>query len=175
MNYKLLKLNLKIAYLKIFRKLNKINKTTRFGVNELVSPSILVVFPINSEEIVYSLEAISGIVNSQSERDTKFSFILNSNIEKKISLSDIDIHNLIVYKNEKIDNVDKIVDRIFFKKFDIIIDLNINFNLDIALMVNRLESTYKIGFSSKYSDLFYNIQISESGKNPYNYIEEIIG
>ena len=30
--------------------------------------------------------------------------------------------------------------------------------LDIAMIINKLKSNYKVGFKSQYSDLFYNIQ-----------------
>jgi len=78
-------------------------------------------------------------------------------------------------KNGKIANFNEVLDKIYFKKFDIIIDLNILFKIDIALMINELKSKYKIGFISKYSDLFYNIQLKSSGRNIYDPIKNIIG
>ena len=67
------------------------------------------------------------------------------------------------------------LDKIYFKKFDIIIDLNINFKIEIAMIVNELESRYKIGFVSKYSDYFYNVQLKAKDNNVYEPIKDIIG
>ena len=53
------------------------------------------------------------------------------------------------------------------KKFDIIIDLNCNFILDIAMIINKLKSNYKIGFTNKYSDYFYNIQFKYTTLEEY--------
>ena len=49
--------------------------------------------------------------------------------------------------------------------FDIIIDLNPEFYLGISHLISLLKSDMKVGFSSNFSDKFYNIQldISKSG------------
>ena len=57
-------------------------------------------------------------------------------------------------------------ENMFNKEFDVLIDLNCNFMLDIAMIINKLKSNYKIGFKSEYSDFFYNIQFQ------YNTLEE---
>ena len=51
---------------------------------------------------------------------------------------------------------------------------NINFKIEIAMMVNELESRYKIGFVSRYSDYFYNVQLKAKGNNVYEPIKDII-
>ena len=50
-------------------------------------------------------------------------------------------------------------------KFDIIVDLNPKFHLGISRLISLLKSDMKVGFSSDFSDRFYNIQlnISKSG------------
>ena len=50
-------------------------------------------------------------------------------------------------------------------KYDIIIDLNANFHLGISRLISFLKSDIKVGFSTPFSDKFYNIQldISKSG------------
>ena len=100
---------------------------------------------------------------------------MNNNIEHQMSYYDIDTLSLVVNKNEKILNSDDVLDKIYFKNFDIIIDLNIKFKIDVALIINELKSKYKIGFTSRYSDLFYNIQIKSNGNNFYEPIKNIIG
>ena len=45
-------------------------------------------------------------------------------------------------------------------KFDLIIDLNPEFQLDLAKFISRIQSDYKMGFTSTFSDRFYNIQLN---------------
>ena len=74
--------------------------------------------------------------------------------------------NYIKKKNKIVVNDNFKSENILNKEFDVIIDLNCNFILDIAMIINKLKSNYKIGFKSEYSDSFYNIQFE------YNTLEE---
>ena len=56
-------------------------------------------------------------------------------------------------------------DRILNKEYDFIIDLNKDFNFDISLLINKLNSIYKVGIKNKYSDYFYNVQFSFNTKD----------
>ena len=175
MDFKLFKLNLKIAWMKAIGKLDKVNNSMEFTSAKIDSPKILIIFPIDKEQVPKSMEAISEIINSQEDRDANFSFIINNNIDNRMNFYDIKTLSLVVLKSGKIDNLSDILDKIFFKKFDIIIDLNINFKIEIAMMINELESRYKIGFVSKYSDYFYNVQLKSRDANVYEPIKDIIG
>ena len=174
MNFKLFKLNLKIAWMRASGRINKINENLHFTSDQILSPNILIIFPINKEEITKSMDAISGIINSQKNIDANFSLIVNSNMNNKFNFYKIKTFSLIVFKSGKIDNSSDVIDKLYFKKFDIIIDLNINFNVEIAMIVNELNSTYKIGFVSKYSDYFYNVQLKANNENVYKPIKDII-
>ena len=175
MDFKLFKLNLKIAWMKAIGKLDKVNENLDFTSAKIDSPKILIIFPIDKEQIPKSMEAISEIISSQEDRDANFSFIINNNIDNRMNFYDIETLSLVVLKSGKIDNSADVLDKIYFKKFDIIIDLNINFKIEIAMMVNELESRYKIGFVSRYSDYFYNVQLKEKDNNAYEPIKDIIG
>ena len=175
MDFKLFKLNLKIAWMKAIGKLDKVNNSMEFTSAKIDSPKILIIFPIDKEQVPKSMEAISEIINSQEDRDANFSFIINNNIDNRMNFYDIETLSLVVLKSGKIDNLSDILDKIFFKKFDIIIDLNINFKIEIAMMINELESRYKIGFVSGYSDYFYNVQLKVKDNNVYESIKDIIG
>ena len=175
MDFKLFKLNLKIAWMKAIGKLDKVNKNLEFTSSKIDSPKILIIFPIDKEQISKSMEAISEIISSQEDRDANFSFIINNNIDNRMNFYDIETLSLVVLKSGKIDNSADVLDKIYFKKFDIIIDLNINFKIEIAMMVNELKSRYKIGFVSRYSDYFYNVQLKVKDKNVYEPIKDIIG
>ena len=70
----------------------------------------------------------------------------------------------------------EILDEIYFEKYDIIIDLNINFSFEISMLINELRSKYKVGFVSNHSDLFYNIQLQTNKKDAtYNSIKYLLG
>ena len=49
MNFKLLKLNLKIAWLKFSGKIELIKDSSNFSLNDLESPKILIILPIEKE------------------------------------------------------------------------------------------------------------------------------
>ena len=175
MDFKLFKLNLKIAWMKAIGKLDKVNKNLEFTSSKIDSPKILIIFPIDKEQISKSMEAISGIISSQEDKDANFSFIINNNIDNRMNFYNIETLSLVVLKSGRIDNSSAVLDKIYFKKFDIIIDLNINFKIEIAMIVNELESRYKIGFVSRYSDYFYNVQLKAKNNNVYEPIKDIIG
>ena len=75
--------------------------------------------------------------------------------------------NYIKKKNKVILNDNFKSENTINKEFDVIIDLNSNFMLDIAMIINKLKSNYKIGFKNKYSDFFYNIQFKYSTLEEY--------
>ena len=175
MDFKLFKLNVKLAWMKALGKLKKVEDNLQFTSAQFLCPEILIIFPVDRIEIPRSLDSISEIISSQKNRDANFSFITNSNMENQFNLYDINTFSLIVLKNGKVDNLSEIIDEIYFKKFDIIIDLNINFKIEIAMILNDLDSKYKIGFVSKYSDYFYNVQLKAKDNNIYEPIKDIIG
>ena len=75
----------------------------------------------------------------------------------------------ILVRNSEFENIlsdeRMILNQIDNTKFDIIIDLNSNFHLGISRLISMLKSDIKIGFSTPFSDQFYNIQldVSKSG------------
>jgi len=176
MNFKLLKLNLKIAWLKLVGKLGKISDSSDFSSIRIDSPRILIILPIEQELISKSMKCISGIIDSYKSRNAKFSFIINNRIEDKLNFYNIKTLTLNISKRGNVNNSKKILDEIYFEKYDIIIDLNINFSFEISMLINGLRSKYKVGFVSNHSDLFYNIQLQTNKKDAtYNSVEYLLG
>ena len=178
MDFKLLKLNLKIGWLKLTGKLQKISDGNNFPSISIDSPHILIVLPIDKQLIPKSMNCISSIVDLYKDRDAQFSFIINNKIENKINFYNIRTLMLEIGKNGDINNSKKILDKIYFEKYDMVIDLNTEFYFDLAKFINQLNSNLKIGFKSIYSDYFYNIQI-DIGKdgiaeNGFNKIQKIL-
>ena len=56
MNYKLLKLNIKIAWFRIFGSFKKINKINHFTSNDLTNSNILIIFPFEERLIRESMK-----------------------------------------------------------------------------------------------------------------------
>ena len=176
MNFKLLKLNLKIAWLKLVGKLEKISDSSDFSSISIDSPHILIILPIEQELISKSMKCISGIIDSYKSRNAKFSFIINNKIEGKLNFYNIKTLTLNISKRGNVNNSKKILDEIYFEKYDIIIDLNINFSFEISMLINELRSKYKVGFVSNHSDLFYNIQLQTNKKDAtYNSVKYLLG
>ena len=176
MNLKLLKLNLKIAWLKLVGKLEKISDSSNFSSIRSDSPRILIVLPIEQDLVSKSMRCVSSIVDSYKNKNAEFSFIVNNRIEYKLNFYNIKTFLLNISKRGKISNSKKILDEIYFKKYDIIIDLNINFSFEISMLINQLRSKHKVGFVSNYSDLFYNIQLQANKEDiSYNSVEYLLG
>ena len=95
MDFKLFKLNLKIAWMKAMGKMNKVSSSLEFTSAKINAPKILIIFPIDKEVIPKSMEAISGIINSQKDKDAQFSFIMN--ISKKTVLEYLKMLRLLEY------------------------------------------------------------------------------
>tara|TARA_Y100001936_G_scaffold251965_2_gene309884 strand:- start:458 stop:994 length:537 start_codon:yes stop_codon:yes gene_type:complete len=176
MNFKLFKLNLKIGWLKLTGKLKKISENNNFSSMSTDSPHILIILPIDRDLISKSMTCISNIVDSLKGKNPKFSFIINNKIENKINFYNIETLTFDIGKNRSVKNSKKILEKIYFEKYDIVIDLNIHFSFPISMLVNELRSKYKIGFVSDYSDLFYNIQLQTDKDNiTYDSVEYLLG
>ena len=176
MDFKLLKLNLKIAWLKATGKLKYTHNILDFSSTNITSPNILVIFPIEDDNIEKSMDAISEISRSQKENNATFTFIINSSMVGSMNFYDIKTLTMNINKRGKITNINNILNEIYAIDFDIIMDLNTNFRYEIGTLVNELTSKFKIGFISEYSDLFYNIQLKQDEQNNgFETIKNIIG
>ena len=77
--------------------------------------------------------------------------------------------------NKIIFNDNFLDDNIINSNFDVIINLECKFHLDIAMMVNKIIAKYKIGFKNEYSDWFYNVQFEYTTlENGYKKINSML-
>ena len=176
MNFKLLKLNLKIAWLKFSGKIELIKDSSNFSLNDLESPKILIILPIEKELIDKSIQSISKVMEYYKNKDSNFVIIINNHLKNKLNFYNMKTHRFDISKKNKINNYKDILDKVFYDDFDIIIDLNVNFIFEISMFIQQLKSKYKIGFVSNYSDFFYNIQLQTDRNNPsYKSLDYLLG
>ena len=176
MNFKLLKLNLKIALLKFSGKIELIKNSSNFSLNDLESPKILIILPIEKELIDKSIQSISKVMEYYKNKDSDFVIIINNHLKHKLNFYNMKTHRFDISKKNKINNYKDILDKVFYDDFDIVIDLNINFIFEISMFIRQLKSKYKIGFVSNYSDFFYNIQLQTDKNNPsYKSLDYLLG
>ena len=176
MNFKLLKLNLKIAWLKFSGKIQLIKNGSNFSLNDLESPKILIILPIEEELIDKSIQSISKVMEYYKNKDSDFVIIINNHLKHKLNFYNMKTHRFDISKKNKINNYKYILDKVFYDDFDIVIDLNVNFIFEISMFIQQLKAKYKIGFVSNYSDFFYNIQLQTDKNNPsYKSLDYLLG
>ncbi len=183
MNYKLLKLNIKISLMKIFTSSKIQRKVTNFTAEKIRYPNILVIFPVEDDLIEEAMDCMSKVVSAHESNGSNFSFIIGKDAVSKVSFFNIwaksfsiNVIPIAITKGKYIINSHKSIDKLKFKIFDIVINLNITFNPDIDMFIDKLKAEYKIGFVSKYSDLFYNIQVNWDGsKSRFKPIINMLG
>ena len=175
MDFKLLKLNLKIAWFKLSGRLSHSNQIINFSTAEIKSPKVLIIFPIKKNHVNRAMKYVYEIIDTFSDKNAAFSLIINSSNKNSIKLYNIDVHTFDTNRNGHVTNLGDIINQIYLNKYDIIIDMNVQFNVEVAMLINELKSNYKIGFSSDFSDLFYNIQLKHNkNNNGYRAIKNIL-
>ena len=142
--------------------------------NQPTQPKIvLLIFPIDKDFFRVASYTYRNLPYNKNQ--TIFHYVIDDNFSDSFSLRKGEIHKIELDKKNNIINKNILLNTLKDINFDIIIDLNINFKIEIAKIVNELESKYKIGFVSKYSDYFYNVQLKANNNNIYEPIKDIIG
>jgi len=158
MKFKVFLTILKLFYLKITGRIKKINNSVELNhINKSETNNILIIFPLKEKAFRVASYAFR---NLKRKENTNYYFLVNSLYNSHFHLSG-NIYGL--YYNSKKDKVE--IDKYFSNeiirnnKFDIVVDLNNEFNFDISFLINEISGYYKIGFKNSYSDYFYNIQL----------------
>ena len=149
-------MKIKLFYLKFSGKIheNNFKLDTSIPIDNI--QSVLMVFPVEEEDFNVAKYCFKSLFsNSHIQYTYLISNVFYSSIRFK---GDMYGFNYIKKKNKVILNDNFKSEDTINKEFDVIIDLNSNFMLDIAMIINKLKSNYKIGFKSEHSDSFYNIQ-----------------
>ena len=126
---------------------------------------ILIVFPMDEPSFRVAMYAFRGLGQKDSNRKN-YKFIIKEQFKDlfylcsgtPILVRNSDYENMLSDEKEILDKLQNI-------KYDIIIDLNSDFHLGISRLISLLKADLKVGFSTHFSDRFYNIQldVSKSG------------
>ena len=165
MSLKLLKLRWKIFFWTMTGRIKKMQSRLQLTLSHGNPENILIVFPLDEPSFRVACYAFRDL-GKNSVQKRKFIFIVREQFRELFHLrigdsmfikhSDKDI----ILSGEKL-----LLQSLKQNKFDIIVDLNPKFQLAISRLISLLKSEMKVGFSSDFSDQFYNIQldISKSG------------
>jgi len=173
MNYSL---NIKKLFSNTEPEHNKTKSNISISKVSSTPKTILVVFPF--EENFFRVASYS-YRNLPYDRDNiEFHYIINSNFSDSFSLRRGNIHKMNLDNKFNIINKTSLLNDLNKINFDIIIDLNINYNQKMEDFILMQDSNYKIGFKHNKSDLLYNVQLdiskSQIAENGYQKILELI-
>ena len=173
MNYSL---NIKKLFSNTEPEYNKMKSNISISKISSSPKTILVIFPF--EEFFFRVASYS-YRNLPYDRDNiEFHYIINRNFSDSFSLRRGNIHKMNLDNKFNIINKDSLLNDLNKINFDIIIDLNINYNQKMEDFILTQDSNYKIGFKHKKSDLLYNVQLdiskSQIAENGYQKILELI-
>jgi len=165
MSLKLLKLRWRIFFWTITGKINKMHSRLQLTLSQGYLESVLIVFPMDEPSFRVACYAFRDL-GKHDNKKRKFIFLIKEQFD---DLFHLQVGDKILIQNSAQNNTlsdEKLVFQALKQyKFDIIIDLNPEFHLGISRLISLLRSDMKVGFSSDFSDRFYNIQlnISKSG------------
>ena len=164
---------------KIFKNFSKeqrkINSKISISNKPTQPKTVLIIFPIDKDFFRVASYTYRNLPYDKNH--TIFHYIINDDFSDSFSLRKGEIHKIELDKKMNIINKDILLSTLKNINFDIIIDLNINYEPKIEDFITQ-KSNYKIGFKHKKSDSFYNVQldISKCGvaEKGYQKIVELI-
>ena len=157
LKYNSILIKIKLFYLIIARKFNKIDAPINLSSNNKINvKNILIFFPIKDEDFRVANYVFRKLIIKE---NINYYYLINCIHRQHFHLKGYVYDMRYNIKNNKI-KIDETFtkDRIFNKNYDIIIDLNKDFSYDLSLLINKLNSNYKIGIDKDFSDYLYNIQ-----------------
>ena len=176
MNFKLFKLRIKIFYYSIRGKIQKQIPQVDLESNGHDAKRILLMFPF--DEPSFRVAAFSfRRLGSETQSENHYTFLIKDTFKPLFHIRRGETIILISDpKNPgKIKSEDSIVNVLKLSDFDMVIDLNTIFYLDASRILSLIPAKMKVGFKSRFSDLFYNIQldVSKSGiaENGYHKVQ----
>ena len=150
-------LKIKLFYLNIIGRIKKNNFIINTNNLNKRLNSILIIFPIEQTEFDVAKYSFRNLLSNS---DNEYIYLINNVYYNNSHFMGTTYGlNYFKKKDKIIINENFYTDHIMNKEFDVVIDLNFNFFLDIAMLVNKIQSDYKICLKDDYSDWFYNVQL----------------
>ena len=139
MKFKDIQTKIKLFYLSIMGKISKNNSPIEINnQNKRIINNILMIFPIREEEFRVALYTFRNLIKSN---NVNYYFIVNGVFKHHFNLSGYVFDLNYDVKNQKIKFDETFYEeRIINKKFDMIIDLNSQFNYDISSFIKNKHS-----------------------------------
>ena len=164
---------------KIFKNFSKeqskINSNISISDNPDQAKTVLMIFPINKNFFRVASYTYRNLPYNKNK--IIFHYIISENFSDSFSLRKGEIHKIELDKKNNIINKNILLNTLKDINFDIIIDLNIEYEPKIEDFITQ-KSNYKIGFKHKKSDLFYNVQLDiskcEIAEKGYQQLMELI-
>ena len=176
MNFKLLKLRIKIFYYSILGKIQKQIPELDLESKGHKSKRILLMFPFDEPSFRVAAFSFRGL-GSEKQSNNHYTFLIKDLFKPLFHIRRGETIILISDSKDpgKIKSEDSIIKVLKLTDFDMVIDLNTNFYLDASRILSLIPAKMKVGFKSHFSDLFYNIQldVTKSGiaENGYHKVQ----
>ena len=149
-------LKIKLFYLNILGRIKKNNFIINTNSKKQDFDSILIIFPVDQDEFDVAKYSFRKLISNSTK---KYTYLINNIYYNNSHFMGTTYgFNYFKKKNKIIINNNFYSDNIMDEKFDMIIDLNCQFFLDVAMLVNQIQSNYKVCLKDEYSDWFYNLQ-----------------
>tara|TARA_Y100001968_G_C18940162_1_gene518330 strand:- start:86 stop:595 length:510 start_codon:yes stop_codon:yes gene_type:complete len=137
---------------------------------------ILVIFPF--EKDFFRVASYSYRNLPYDRKNIEFHYIINRDFSDSFSLRRGHIYKMSIDSKSNILNKNTLLYSLSKINFDIIVDLNVNYEAKTEDFITTQKSNYKIGFKHKKSDSLYNVQLdiskSQIAENGYQKILELI-
>ena len=175
MSFNLTILRLKIMFYLLLGKIRKNRSQIKFPNHKKIK-RVVIFFPIHEDFFRLSLYSFRKFDFHQDNID--YHFVINQNFQNIINLNGISLFFVNYKKNKMTFCKSEEQDYLINNNSDVIIDLNVEFYLGLSRFIAHMESNIKMGFKSKFSDYFYNLQleVKQSGiiEDSYKKIEKIL-
>ena len=165
MSVKLLKLQWRIFFWTITGRIKKIHSRLELSLTKGNHKNILIVFPMDEPTFRVALYAFRELGQNDLQKN-RFKYIVKEQFRDMFHLH---TGTPVFIQNSEHENMlsdeKQLLQTLKNTQYHIIIDLNSTFHLGISRLISILKSEMKVGFRSRFSDRFYNIQldISRSG------------
>jgi hypothetical protein len=156
------KIKSKLLFLFLRGKLGKLPKTIELPRNSENRDTILLCFPFDEPSFRVASYSFRRLGETR-DLNANYILLIREEFKNMISFRHGEIIMLQTDKNEITeDSIDKYRDKISKYNISIVIDLNPEFSFNMSKLINEIPSKLKVGFKSRFSDKFYNLQLDVS-------------